>query len=30
LAKNILTDIENSEIGKHASSTLNLLHFFKE
>lgn len=30
LAKNILTDIENSEIGKHDSSTLNLLHFFKE
>ncbi len=29
LAKNILTDIENSEIGKHDSSTLNLLHFFK-
>ncbi|MBO0341868.1 MAG: glucose-6-phosphate isomerase [Bacteroidota bacterium] len=30
LAKNILGDIENSEIGKHDSSTLNLLHFFKE
>ncbi|MEC8831149.1 MAG: glucose-6-phosphate isomerase [Bacteroidota bacterium] len=30
LAKNILSDIENSEIGKHDSSTLNLLHFFKE
>ncbi|MBA4745080.1 MAG: glucose-6-phosphate isomerase [Muricauda sp.] len=30
LAKNILVDIENSKIGKHDSSTLNLLHFFKE
>lgn len=30
LAKNILSDIENSEISKHDSSTLNLLHFFKE
>ncbi|MBW8200784.1 glucose-6-phosphate isomerase [Flagellimonas abyssi] len=30
LAKNILNDIENSDIGKHDSSTLNLLHFFKE
>lgn len=30
LAKNILNDIENSEIGKHDSSTLNLLHFFKK
>lgn len=30
LAKNILIDIENSKIGKHDSSTLNLLHFFKE
>lgn len=30
LAKNILKDIENSEIGKHDSSTLNLLHFFKK
>lgn len=30
LAKNILGDIENSEIGKHDSSTLNLLHFFKD
>ncbi|WP_318310712.1 glucose-6-phosphate isomerase [Flagellimonas crocea] len=30
LAKNTLSDIENSEIGKHDSSTLNLLHFFKE
>jgi glucose-6-phosphate isomerase len=30
LAKNILSDIENSDIGKHDSSTLNLLHFFKE
>ncbi|TXN37951.1 glucose-6-phosphate isomerase [Flagellimonas hymeniacidonis] len=29
LAKNILSDIENSDIGKHDSSTLNLLHFFK-
>jgi glucose-6-phosphate isomerase len=29
LAKNILGDIENSEIGKHDSSTLNLLQFFK-
>ncbi len=30
LAKNILTDIENSEIGDHDSSTLNLLQFFKK
>ncbi|MBW8242347.1 glucose-6-phosphate isomerase [Muricauda oceani] len=30
LAKNILNDIENSDIGKHDSSTLNLLHFFKK
>jgi len=30
LAKTILGDIENSDIGKHDSSTLNLLHFFKE
>lgn len=30
LAKNILSDIENSEIGKHDSSTLNLLHYFKQ
>lgn len=30
LAKNILADIENSTISKHDSSTLNLLHFFKE
>ncbi|GAB4508381.1 MAG: glucose-6-phosphate isomerase [Allomuricauda sp.] len=30
LAKNILGDIENLEIGKHDSSTLNLLHFFKD
>lgn len=30
LAKNILNDIENSEIGKHDSSTLSLLHFFKK
>ena len=29
LAKTILQDIENSEIGKHDSSTLNLLQFFK-
>nr|WP_299072162.1 glucose-6-phosphate isomerase [uncultured Allomuricauda sp.] len=29
LAKNILTDIENSEISKHDSSTSNLLQFFK-
>jgi len=29
LAKTILSDIENSEIGKHDSSTLNLLQFFK-
>lgn len=30
LAKNILADIENSTISKHDSSTLNLLHFFKQ
>lgn len=30
LAKNILNDIESSEIGKHDSSTLSLLHFFKK
>ncbi|WP_350286539.1 glucose-6-phosphate isomerase [uncultured Croceitalea sp.] len=30
LAKNVLNDIENSEIGKHDSSTLNLLQFFKQ
>ncbi|RNC92448.1 MAG: glucose-6-phosphate isomerase [Allomuricauda sp.] len=30
LAKNILQDIENSTIGDHDSSTLNLLHFFKK
>ncbi|PWL40101.1 glucose-6-phosphate isomerase [Flagellimonas aquimarina] len=30
LAKNILHDIESSEIGKHDSSTLSLLHFFKK
>ncbi|WP_420320673.1 glucose-6-phosphate isomerase [Flagellimonas sp.] len=30
LAKNILLDIESSEIGKHDSSTLNLLQFFKK
>ncbi|MEM7484557.1 MAG: glucose-6-phosphate isomerase [Bacteroidota bacterium] len=29
LAKSILSDIENPEIGKHDSSTLNLLQFFK-
>ncbi|MBS9462530.1 glucose-6-phosphate isomerase [Flagellimonas sp. 389] len=29
LAKSILSDIENQEIGKHDSSTLNLLQFFK-
>jgi len=30
LAKNILHDIENPEIGKHDGSTLNLLQFFKK
>lgn len=30
LAKNILHDIENSQIGKHDSSTLSLLQFFKK
>lgn len=30
LAKNVLTDIENSNIGKHDSSTLNLLQHFKK
>ncbi|WP_127140181.1 glucose-6-phosphate isomerase [Flagellimonas marinaquae] len=30
LAKNILSDIENSEIGKHDSSTMHLLHHFKK
>ncbi|RIV43997.1 glucose-6-phosphate isomerase [Flagellimonas pelagia] len=30
LAKNILTDIENSEIGKHDTSTLHLLQNFKK
>lgn len=30
LAKTILSDIENSEIGKHDSSTMHLLQFFKE
>jgi glucose-6-phosphate isomerase len=30
LAKNILNDLENSEIGKHDASTLNLIKFFKE
>ncbi len=29
LAKSTLSDIEGSEIGNHDSSTLNLLHFFK-
>lgn len=29
LAKTILLDIENSEIGKHDSSTMHLLQFFK-
>jgi len=29
LAKNILKDLQNSEIGDHDSSTLSLLHFFK-
>ena len=29
LAKNILTDLENSEIGRHDSSTMQLLQFFK-
>ncbi|MCK0161398.1 glucose-6-phosphate isomerase [Allomuricauda sp. F6463D] len=29
LAKNILSDIENSTISNHDSSTLNLLHYFK-
>ena len=29
LAKNILSDLENSEIGKHDSSTMQLLQFFK-
>lgn len=30
LAKNVLNDIQNSEIGKHDSSTMSLLHFFKK
>lgn len=30
LAKNILLDIENSQIGKHDSSTLSLLQYFKK
>jgi glucose-6-phosphate isomerase len=30
LAKNILSDLENSEIGDHDASTLNLIQFFKE
>ena len=29
LAKNILTDIENSTLSDHDSSSLNLLHYFK-
>ena len=29
LAKNILADLENSEIGNHDGSTLNLIQFFK-
>ncbi|PRX56682.1 glucose-6-phosphate isomerase [Flagellimonas meridianipacifica] len=29
LAKNILADLENSEIGRHDSSTMQLLQFFK-
>ncbi|MDT0606506.1 glucose-6-phosphate isomerase [Croceitalea rosinachiae] len=29
LAKNVLNDIENSEIGKHDSSTIQLLQYFK-
>jgi len=29
LAKNILNDLENSEIGNHDSSTINLIKFFK-
>lgn len=30
LAKNILHDLQNSEIGDHDTSTLNLIRFFKE
>ena len=30
LAKNVLADLENSEIGNHDSSTLALIKFFKE
>jgi glucose-6-phosphate isomerase len=30
LASNILEDINNSEIARHDSSTLNLLHVFKD
>lgn len=30
LAKTILSDIEDSEIGDHDSSTLHLIHFFKK
>ena len=30
LAKNILADLENSQIGNHDGSTLNLIQFFKE
>jgi len=30
LAKNILSDLENSEIGDHDGSTLRLIKFFKE
>ena len=30
LAKNVLSDLENSEIGNHDSSTLSLIKFFKQ
>lgn len=30
LAKNVLSDLENSEIGDHDASTFNLVKFFKE
>ncbi|MEM8928425.1 MAG: glucose-6-phosphate isomerase [Bacteroidota bacterium] len=30
LAKNVLSDLENSEIGNHDASTFNLIKFFKE
>ena len=30
LAKNILADLQNSQIGNHDGSTLNLIQFFKE